>query len=120
MDKLADALQKIAEKIGVTAQYLWPKVVWLEFVQSLIAFLISAAFLTVGLIGFPRALKALIALYKQEQGPDEVDEVVPIIRVIVFGLCLLGGLLSVAVGWTGWISGMLAPEGSLVLRALGK
>lgn len=117
MDKLVGLLQQIADKLGVTVLHLWPKVVLLEWAQSLVALLVSVAFLIVGLACFPKALRAAVAsapapLY-------DAPEAIPVIKAIVFGLVLAAGLLSV-IGWHSWIGALVSPEGALVLRALGK
>lgn len=118
MEKLAEALERIAAKLGVTVQYLWPKVVLVEWVQSLIALLVSIAALAIGLGMFPRAIRNLVALIKTN--PEDEDLALPIIKVIVFAIFLFAGVVSASGGWYLWISALISPEGTLVLRALGK
>lgn len=109
MEKLTELLQQIADKLGVTVLYLWPKVVLLVWTQALLDLITSITFLVVGSVGFLRTLNGITS---RSSSSD-------IVKIVSFGIILLIGVLS-TLGWSNWIGTLVSPEGALVWRALRK
>lgn len=117
MEKPAEMVEKVAAQLGVTAEYLWPKVAQVHMLESLVAVVLSLGVLALGLWKFPGNLKRLVELSRRTDTVPP-DFVIPILSVIVFGLMVLFGSRAVVSGWSAWIPGIVNPEGSLILRAL--
>ena len=125
MEKLTEALQQLADKIGVTIQYLWPKVVLLHWVETLAEVIVTVL---VVVIAWPNAIAGLRAWMrwvgdetrKRHSDADDAKFVAPVARTIIFGLMALIATAILLIGISGAIATLISPEGSLVIRALGK
>lgn len=93
MDKAAELLKALADKLGVTVDYLWPKLVGHEAVQA-----------WVGVIGGGVGFLVLLVLsifvvrwaFKTADGDSPAPSVISVLLIAACVTCLVGSLASIA------------------------
>ena len=113
LDKALDLIRQLAEAMGQTTAYLWPRVVLYEWAQALGDLLVCGLVLIVALVVFYRA----VVEGHRTKWPDEPTLY---IKMIPAGVLLVVFFLVVSINSATWFATLVSPEGYTVLHILGK
>lgn len=121
MEKLVEMLQHIADKLGVTVGYLWPKVVLAHWMTALGDLIVLGLALGISYPLFWRGLREWVTVLRDaKSSAEDYRFIMPVIKTIWCGLVAVIATL-VGLSLIGTLLGTLvSPEGSLVLKVLRK
>ncbi len=123
MDKLAEVIASLAQQLGMEAGRLWPEVVRVAYYRALAELIVMPVFF-IGLASFSAYCltrgyrKHLECNRSSERLPDTHEGwyIVGFISLVLTGLVLFAMFIVIPID----ISVMMAPEGTVVLRLIGK
>ena len=108
-----DLLRQLAEAMGQTTAYLWPKVVLYEWGKALISTIMLPLVWLIAFTVFYKAVRDGTA----RKWPEEPSLY---IRVIPTGLIMLFVGLVLLIEWPSSVATLMSPEGRVALHILGK
>lgn len=120
MDKFADVLQGIADKLGVAAIHLWPEMVRYTWAQA-VGQLVVTALAVLGLALYVQfLLPRMIRDWRAPEGTLTNEETSVCLIVTFVGVVL--GLFAIATlaGVSNSVATVLAPEGATISKLLEK
>lgn len=124
VDKVMEIINKIAEKLGVTAEYIIPELARMEIAQSIVIIVASAIVLVVACVVITKVVKYI----KQLNECDDLDwydkdDMMILCKVIIFITIFIGIGMAVAFFYgiselSGWLASPTAKSIEYVMRAL--
>jgi uncharacterized protein YacL len=115
MEKFFEQLAIITEKLGFTAERVWPQIVQITFVQSLTELVIGLVFFVLSLFVFRELVKLSIRKVREAVN-DEHDHYIAFAVLSGVVVALLGVLFLTQLPSN--ISGVLFPEAMTILEML--
>lgn len=124
IDKAMEIINKIAEKLGVTAEYIIPELARMEIAQCIVGIVASASALVVALVVITKAVKYLRQLDENDSlgWSDKLDRnascTALILITIVIGTGIVAALFYGICDLSGWLASPTAKSIEYVMRAL--
>lgn len=113
-DQIANVLQSLADKFGVTVEYLWPRLVTYTFWSNAINVLVEIGFIVIAVILTPKFF-ARIQVKRDRWLDSEVTV------AVVFGIATLAAVIAgfvAACSLPNNVAGTMSPEGKALLDLL--
>jgi hypothetical protein len=112
LEQLADVLAELVTKFGMTAEHVWPHVVYVTWINAVINLVTGVGTCLMGIV----IARVAIRNFKEADGDGE-DEAIVLLFICVPALFLL--ILGLALITTN-IAGIIDPVGVTILKLLGK